>query len=144
MCIPQSVVTAVRRWLHYGSNLVKNLECRTTEQGTLQSRVGSFQCFSVVIDQYGIVVTMTPPGAPLLGMVFDVFLAAHSFRLGKFLSESSSVICWYAVNPQTQIVSIYPSTPSYGFVSFRHSLLLFLLAVGSVENIKPFSHSITF
>jgi len=48
---------------------MKNLECHTMEQGTLQSWVGSFQRFSVVIDQYGIVAT---PGAPLLGMVFDV------------------------------------------------------------------------
>jgi hypothetical protein len=83
----------VRRWLHYGSNLMKNLECRTTEQGTLQSCEGSFQRFSVVIDQYGIVVSMAPPGAPLLGIVFGVFLAADSFRLGNFLSESSSVVC---------------------------------------------------
>jgi hypothetical protein len=143
MCIPQSVAAGVCRWLHYGSNLMKNLECRTTEQGTLQSWVGSFQLFYVVIDQYDIVVTVVPPGAPLLDMVFVVFLAAHSFRLGKFLSESSLVICWYAVNPWTQIVSIYPSISFYGFVSFRHSLLLFLLAVGSVENIRPFSLSIT-
>jgi len=52
---------------------MKNLECRTTEQGTLQSWAGSFQRFSVVIDQYGTVVTVAPPEAPLLGMVFDVF-----------------------------------------------------------------------
>jgi len=52
---------------------MKNLERRTTEQGTLQNWVGLFQRFSVVIDQCGIVVTMAPPGTPLLGMVFDVF-----------------------------------------------------------------------
>ena len=117
-----------------------NLECRTTKQGTLQSWVDSFQRFF-----YGIVATMTPRGALLLGMVFHVFLAADSLRLGKFLSDSSSVICRYSVNPRTQNVSIYPSiTSSYGCVYFQHSLLFFLFAVGSVESMRLFSLSLTF
>jgi hypothetical protein len=40
--------------------------------------------FSLMIDQYGIVVAMAPPGPAILDRFFEISLAVRNFRLVSF------------------------------------------------------------